>query len=38
MGLCIFFTEIALTSSAVRKPKSTLPIEEAMGCEMFMTA
>ena len=33
---CIFFTDKALMSSDERNPKSTLPIEEDIGCEIFI--
>ena len=36
VGFWTFFTERALMSSEERKPKSTLPMQEAIGCEIFM--
>ena len=36
VGFWIFFTERALMSSEERKPKPTLPMQEAIGCEIFM--
>lgn len=35
-GFWIFFTESALISAAVRKPKSTLPIADGIGCVIFI--
>jgi hypothetical protein len=35
-GFCIFLTERLLISAGDRNPKSTLPMAEGTGCEMFM--
>ena len=35
-GFCIFFTESALMSSDERNPKSTLPMKEEIGWEIFI--
>jgi hypothetical protein len=36
VGFCIFLTERLLISAKERNPKSTLPMADGTGCEMFM--
>jgi hypothetical protein len=38
VGFSILLTESFLISSSDRKPKSTLPMAEGTGCEMFIVA